>query len=60
MVYVDDGILIDPDNVKIEKDLQLKFEVQDEADLSDYLGVKVQKHQLSSPSHSLLIQFWKT
>jgi hypothetical protein len=39
MVYVDDGILIDPDNKKIEaalKDLKSKFEVQDEGDLSDY------------------------
>jgi Reverse transcriptase (RNA-dependent DNA polymerase) len=47
MVYVDDGILIDPDKEKIESallDLQSKFEVQDEGDLSDYLGVKVQKH----------------
>jgi hypothetical protein len=47
MVYVDDGILIDPDNSQIDKamsDLQSKFEVQDEDDLSDYLGVKIQKH----------------
>jgi Reverse transcriptase (RNA-dependent DNA polymerase) len=47
MVYVDDGILIDPDKEKIESallDLHSKFEVQDEGDLSDYLGVKAQKH----------------
>jgi hypothetical protein len=47
MVHVDDGILIDPDNSQIDKtmtDLQSKFEVQDEGDLSDYLGVKIQKH----------------
>jgi Reverse transcriptase (RNA-dependent DNA polymerase) len=48
MVYVDDGILIDPDGSKIDEamnDLQSKFEVQeDEGDLSDYLGVKIQKH----------------
>jgi Reverse transcriptase (RNA-dependent DNA polymerase) len=47
MVYVDYGILIDPDNSQIDKamtDLQSKFEVQDEGNLSDYLGVKIQKH----------------
>jgi hypothetical protein len=47
MVYVDDGILIDPDKEKIEsalKYLQSKFEVQDKGDLLDCLGVKVQKH----------------
>jgi Reverse transcriptase (RNA-dependent DNA polymerase) len=47
MVYVDDGILTDPDRKNIESallDLHSKFEVQDEGDLCDYLGVKVQKH----------------
>jgi Reverse transcriptase (RNA-dependent DNA polymerase) len=47
MVYMDDGILIDPDNSWIDKamlDLQSKFEVQDKGDLSDYLGVKIRKH----------------
>jgi Reverse transcriptase (RNA-dependent DNA polymerase) len=47
MVYVDNGILIDPDGSKIDQamnDLQSKFEVQDKGDLSDYLGVKIQKH----------------
>jgi Reverse transcriptase (RNA-dependent DNA polymerase) len=47
MVYVDNGILIDPDNSQIDKalsDLQSKFKVQDEGNLSDYLGVKVTKH----------------
>jgi hypothetical protein len=41
------GILVDPDKEKINcalRDLQSRFEVQDEGDLSDYLGVKVQKH----------------
>jgi Reverse transcriptase (RNA-dependent DNA polymerase) len=44
MVYVDDGILIDPDKEKVEsalKDLQSKFEVHDKGGLSDYLGVKL-------------------
>jgi Reverse transcriptase (RNA-dependent DNA polymerase) len=48
MVYMDDSILIDPDQSKIEQamsDLQARFEVQDEGDLSDYLGVKIHKHQ---------------
>jgi Reverse transcriptase (RNA-dependent DNA polymerase) len=47
MVYVDDGILIDPDKEKVSKamlDMQARFEVQDEGDLSDYLGFKVSKH----------------
>jgi hypothetical protein len=38
MIYVDDGIVIDPDNSKIkEVDMLAKFEVQDKGDLSDYL-----------------------
>jgi hypothetical protein len=48
MVYVDNGILIDPDTSKIEQamsDLQGKFEVQDKGDLSEYLGVKIRKHK---------------
>jgi Reverse transcriptase (RNA-dependent DNA polymerase) len=47
MVYVDDGILVNPNKEKINsalRDLQLRLEVQDKGDLSDYLGVKVQKH----------------
>jgi Reverse transcriptase (RNA-dependent DNA polymerase) len=47
MVYVDHGILVNPDKEKINcalRDLQSRFEVQDKGDLSDYLGVKVQKH----------------
>jgi hypothetical protein len=46
MIYVDDGILIDPDNSKIKEvmsDVLAKFEVQDKGDLSDYLSVKVRK-----------------
>jgi Reverse transcriptase (RNA-dependent DNA polymerase) len=43
MIYVDEGILMDPDNSEIEvmSDLPSKFEGQDKGDLSDYLGVKV-------------------
>jgi hypothetical protein len=44
MVNVDDGILVDPNKEKIESALNDLFAVQDEGDLSDYLGVKVQKH----------------
>jgi hypothetical protein len=46
-IRVDDGILIDPDNSRIDQamsDLQSKFEVQDEGNVSDYLSVKVTKH----------------
>jgi Reverse transcriptase (RNA-dependent DNA polymerase) len=46
MIYMDDGILIDPDNSKIKEamsDMLAKFEVQDKGDLSDYLRVKVRK-----------------
>jgi hypothetical protein len=45
---VDDGILIDPNKSKIDQamlDLQARFEVQDEGDLSDCLGVKIHNHQ---------------
>jgi Reverse transcriptase (RNA-dependent DNA polymerase) len=65
MVYVDDGILIDPDNKKIEaalKDLKSKFEVQDEGDLSDYWVWKCRSIQMGpsgSRSCIWLIQFWK-
>jgi Reverse transcriptase (RNA-dependent DNA polymerase) len=47
MVYVDDGVLIDPDPKEIAKamtDMQSMFDVQDEGELSDYLGVKVNQH----------------
>jgi hypothetical protein len=46
MIYVDKGILIDPDNSKIEEamlGMPSQFELQDKSDLSDYLGVKVGK-----------------
>jgi hypothetical protein len=46
MIYVDDGIPIDPDSSKIKEamlDVLAKVEVQDKGDLSDYLSVKVRK-----------------
>jgi Reverse transcriptase (RNA-dependent DNA polymerase) len=46
LVYVDDGILIDPDPAAVEqamKDLASKFEIEDEGELDDYLGVKIEK-----------------
>jgi Reverse transcriptase (RNA-dependent DNA polymerase) len=46
LVYVDDGILIDPDPAEIERaltDLASKFEIEDEGAIDDYLGVKIVK-----------------
>jgi hypothetical protein len=46
LVYVDDGILIDPDLAVVEqalKDLASEFDIEDEGDLDDYLGVKIEK-----------------
>jgi Reverse transcriptase (RNA-dependent DNA polymerase) len=46
LVYVDDGILIDPDPKKIDQamaDLASKFEIEDEGEIDDYLGVKIEK-----------------
>jgi Reverse transcriptase (RNA-dependent DNA polymerase) len=65
MVYVDDGILIDPDNVKIEQamlDLQARFEVQDKGDLSEYLGVKIRNIKDGSIEFTQpqLIESWRT
>jgi Reverse transcriptase (RNA-dependent DNA polymerase) len=64
MAYVDDGILIDSDNSRIDKamlDLQSKFEEQDKGDLSDYLGVNIRKHTHGSIEFTQLqlIEFWK-
>jgi Reverse transcriptase (RNA-dependent DNA polymerase) len=45
LVYVDDGILMDPDPGAVEqalKDLASKFEIEDEGAIDDYLGVKVE------------------
>jgi hypothetical protein len=46
MIYVDDGIFAGPDRVEIErliKEMQAKFNVTDEGDLKEYLGVLVEK-----------------
>jgi hypothetical protein len=46
LVYVDDGILIDPDPMEVTRalaDIASKFEIEDEGDLDDYLGVKIEK-----------------
>jgi Reverse transcriptase (RNA-dependent DNA polymerase) len=45
LVYVDDGIIMDPDLEEVEqamKDLLSKFEIKDEGVIDDYLGVKVE------------------
>jgi KUP system potassium uptake protein len=47
LVYVDDGVLLDPNPKRWQEaidDMQRIFNVQDEGDLSDYLGVKIEKH----------------
>ena len=44
MVYTDDGIFCGPDKADIDKcmsDLSSKFEITDEGDIDEYLGVKV-------------------
>ena len=46
MVYTDDGILLDKDPKKIEDaigDLTKEFEIDDQGNINDYLGVKVDK-----------------
>ena len=46
IVYTDDGILIDPDPKKIDEalnEMKQSFNVEDEGNLQDYLGVKVEK-----------------
>jgi hypothetical protein len=46
LVYTDDTILMGPDKSEIEHIIQLLqsvFKVQDEGDLSDYLGIKISK-----------------
>jgi hypothetical protein len=45
LVYVDNGILMDPNPGAVEqamKDLAAKFEIEDEGAIDDYLGVKVE------------------
>ena len=46
LIYVDDGILLHPDAKEIDKVISelrvLKYNISDEGDISDYLGVKVE------------------
>jgi hypothetical protein len=45
LCYVDDTILIDPSNKEIDKIIQQlkdhKFDVQDEGQIEDFLGVRI-------------------
>ena len=46
IVYVDDGILIDPDQQEINhiiKDIKKDYNLTDEGDLNEYLGIKMQR-----------------
>ena len=46
MVYIDDAIFMGPDSSAIDKcikDMKGFFAMQDEGDISDYLGIKVSK-----------------
>jgi hypothetical protein len=46
MIYVDDGIFAGPDRKEIEhlfKELKAKFNITDKGDLTEYLGVLVEK-----------------
>jgi hypothetical protein len=48
LVYVNDGIIAGPDPQAIEQiiiDLKTKFKVSDEGDLTDYLGVNIEKQE---------------
>lgn len=48
LVYTDDGIFLGPEQSDIEKaikDVGERFEISDEGDLSDYLGVNIQKKE---------------
>ena len=48
IVYTDDTILIGPDQKEIEeliKKLGKVFKIEDQGDLSDYLGIKIEKHK---------------
>jgi hypothetical protein len=47
MIYVNDGKFVGPDREEIEqlfKELQAKFNITDKGDLTEYLGVLVEKH----------------
>jgi hypothetical protein len=68
MIYVDDGIFAGPDKGEIErlfKELQAKFNITDEGDLTEYLGVLVEKQpdgrtKLSQPQliEQILSDLW--
>jgi hypothetical protein len=48
LVYTDDTILVGPDEKEIEnivKTLSKKFKVEDQGDLSDYLGVSIERRK---------------
>jgi hypothetical protein len=48
LLYVDDGIIAGPDPQAIEQiiiDLKTKFKDSDEGDLTDYLGVNIEKQE---------------
>ena len=48
LVYTDDGIILDPKKENVDqtvRDIRSKFNVEDQGDLADYLGVKVQRHK---------------
>ena len=46
VVYVDDGILIGPDNEEIDNiitSLKEDYDLTDEGNLSEYLGIKIEE-----------------
>jgi len=48
LVYVDDSILLGPDGKELKKLKELiasKFDIQDEGDLCDYLGIQIKKQK---------------
>jgi hypothetical protein len=48
IVYTDDTILIGPDKVEIDKlieKLGKMFKIEDQGNLSDYLGIKIERHK---------------
>jgi hypothetical protein len=52
LVYVDDSILLGPDGKELKKQKELiasKFDIQEEGDLCDYLGIQIKKQK---PNHT--------
>jgi len=45
LIYIDDGIIAHPDKREIDKVIRelrdLEYDISDEGDIGDYLGVKV-------------------